>query len=149
MHVDDWVYPGCPHTGPGVAIAADGAVHVAWYTGKPGAAGVLYAKRTATSFGDPVVLLSAATLPTAHPRVAPLPDGGALVVWDVSRDGSNQLEVALVGDGRVTGHTTLRHTTGADHPEVVTLADGTGIAAWTSRQGSGDSTRIRMARITR
>ena len=43
---DDWVYPGCPHAGPSLEVDAEGAVHVAWWTGKEGAAGVYYARST-------------------------------------------------------------------------------------------------------
>lgn len=41
---DDWVYPGCPHAGPSLEVDAKGAVHVAWWTGKQGEAGVYYAR---------------------------------------------------------------------------------------------------------
>lgn len=43
---DDWVYPGCPHAGPSLEVDAKGAVHVAWWTGKEGEAGVYYARST-------------------------------------------------------------------------------------------------------
>jgi hypothetical protein len=43
---DGWVYPGCPHAGPSLEVDAKGAVHVAWWTGKEGEAGVYYAKST-------------------------------------------------------------------------------------------------------
>jgi hypothetical protein len=41
---DDWVYPGCPHAGPSLEVDAKGDVHVAWWTGKEGEAGVYYAR---------------------------------------------------------------------------------------------------------
>src|SRR5690606_11365753 len=31
VHRDGWVFPGCPHAGPSVAVTDDGRVHVAWY----------------------------------------------------------------------------------------------------------------------
>ena len=43
---DDWVYPGCPHAGPSLEVDANGVVHVAWWTGKEGEAGVYYARST-------------------------------------------------------------------------------------------------------
>ena len=46
VRADDWVYPGCPHAGPSLEVDAKGAVHVAWWTGKEGEAGVYYAKST-------------------------------------------------------------------------------------------------------
>ncbi|MGH7498584.1 MAG: sialidase family protein, partial [Gemmatimonadales bacterium] len=30
VHADEWVYPGCPHTGPAVAVDATGT-HIVWY----------------------------------------------------------------------------------------------------------------------
>jgi hypothetical protein len=41
---DDWVYPGCPHAGPSLEVDGAGGVHVAWWTGKEGEAGVYYAR---------------------------------------------------------------------------------------------------------
>ena len=41
---DDWVYPGCPHAGPSMQVDETGAVHIAWWTGKQGSAGVYYAR---------------------------------------------------------------------------------------------------------
>ena len=46
VRADDWVYPGCPHAGPSLEADAKGAVHVAWWTGKEGEAGVYYARST-------------------------------------------------------------------------------------------------------
>jgi hypothetical protein len=46
VRADDWVYPGCPHAGPSLEVDAKGAVHVAWWTGKEGEAGVYYARST-------------------------------------------------------------------------------------------------------
>jgi len=41
---DNWVYPGCPHSGPALALDQGGAPRVAWYTGRPGRAGVFLAR---------------------------------------------------------------------------------------------------------
>src|SRR5262249_22446426 len=32
VHEDGWVYPGCPHNGPGIAVGPDGQQHAVWYT---------------------------------------------------------------------------------------------------------------------
>ncbi|WP_337171043.1 redoxin domain-containing protein [Gemmatimonas aurantiaca] len=42
VHADNWIYDGCPHAGPSLAVDASKRLHVAWWTGKPGAAGVFY-----------------------------------------------------------------------------------------------------------
>jgi hypothetical protein len=149
VHADDWVYPGCPHTGPGVAVDAAGATHVAWYRGNPGAAGVFYAraKHAGAGFRPPVALLHARTLPTGHPRVAALPDGGAVVAWDVGEDGRPALHVAHISpDGRAGPSLTVPGSASADHPEVVSLGDGRAIVAWTERLE--ETPRVRLASVT-
>lgn len=147
VHEDNWVYPGCPHTGPGVAVDGAGAVHVTWFSGKPGAAGVYYARAPrAADFGAPVALLSARTLPTAHPRVAPLPDGGAVIAWDVAGDGSPALFVARVTPGRASSAVRVPGSAGADHPDLVTQDDGSVIVAWTARRGG--QAALQLARVT-
>src|SRR5207253_3830518 len=45
VHEDNWVFPGCPHSGPALSTEG-GAARVAWYSGKPGATGVFYAEST-------------------------------------------------------------------------------------------------------
>ena len=149
VHADDWVYPGCPHTGPGVAVDARGSAHVAWYTGKPGAAGVFYAKRSGTGgFGAPTALVRAATLPTAHPRLAALPDGGAVIAWDVTGDGRSVLMIArLAADGDIVWKKEVPRSGKADHPEVVAYDDGTAVVAWTDLAASAEGSRLRAVRI--
>lgn len=60
---DGWVIAACPHAGPALAVGPDGAVHIAWWTGKEGEAGVYYGRsvdrgRTFTARahrdGDPI-----------------------------------------------------------------------------------------------
>lgn len=144
VHADNWMYPGCPHTGPGLAIDSSGGTHVAWFSGVPGAAGVYYARAAATgAFETPVRLVGAITLPAAHPRVAAFPHGSAVVVWDVGPDGRPALHVAhIASGGRLVSSLSVPASGGADHPEVAALADGRVVVAWTERHG--DATAIRM-----
>jgi hypothetical protein len=144
---DRWVYPGCPHTGPALAVDARGALHVAWFTGPDGAAGVRYARRDPDGrITAARPLVSARRLPAAHPAVATWPDGRALVAWDITARGRSRLELALIrADGSVGWRRTVRHTDGADHPTVAVLADGSAAVAWT--QHHRDGTRIRVLRV--
>ena len=96
---DDWVYPGCPHAGPSLEVDAAGAVHVAWWTGKAGEAGVYYAKSTdgAKSF----VAQPIATADRARPAHVQLAVAGTRVylAWD---DGLGDMPRVLLrrsGDG--------------------------------------------------
>lgn len=41
---DDWIFPACPHAGPSLRIDETGVLHIAWWTGKEGEAGVYYAR---------------------------------------------------------------------------------------------------------
>lgn len=101
VHADDWVFDGCPHAGPAMQIDAAGHLHVAWWTGKEGAAGVYYARSDdgGQTFATPVALGVARFSRPAHVQLA-LGDSGRVVVeWDdgtvkvphvtvrVSRDG--------------------------------------------------------------
>jgi hypothetical protein len=93
-----------------------------------------------------VAVVGGAVLPTAHPRVAALPDGGALVVSDVAADGRAGLVVARVdARGRVVARGQAPESTGADHPEVVTLPDGSSLVAWTERVDGRP--RVRLVRV--
>jgi len=84
VHADNWVFDGCPHAGPSMQVDAAGNVHIAWWTGKQGAAGAFYARSTdkGATFGAPVALGAAEFSAPAHVQLA-LGDSGAVVaVWD-------------------------------------------------------------------
>ena len=90
---DDWVYPGCPHAGPSLEVDAKGEVHVAWWTGKEGEAGVYYARSAdgAKSF----VAQPIATGEKARPAHVQLAVSGqrVLVAWD---DGLGEIPRVLL-----------------------------------------------------
>lgn len=79
---DEWVFPGCPHAGPALRVDPDGVVHIAWWTGKTGEAGVWYARSTdrGRSFTAEPVAIGERSAP-AHVQLAPVA-GGAVVAWD-------------------------------------------------------------------
>ncbi|HET8712338.1 MAG TPA: hypothetical protein VFM23_01495, partial [Gemmatimonadales bacterium] len=146
---DGWVYPGCPHTGPGVTVDARGTTHVAWLTGKTNGEGVFYARRPAGgTFSEPVAIERGRM--TAHPRVAALPDGGAIVAVDPdSREFVGLLLARVSADGRVVARSKVASELGADHPDVVALPDSTVLVAWMQKEKAGDEarTRIRLIRV--
>jgi hypothetical protein len=82
VRADDWVYPGCPHAGPSLEVDAKGAVHVAWWTGKEGEAGVYYARSTddARSFAAQPIATGARARP-AHVQLAVSADN-VYLAWD-------------------------------------------------------------------
>jgi len=96
---DDWVYPGCPHAGPSLEVDAAGRVHVAWWTGKAGEAGVYYAR--STDRGESFAAQPIATAERARPAHVQLAVTGerVYVAWD---DGLGDIPRVLLrrsGDG--------------------------------------------------
>jgi hypothetical protein len=79
---DDWVYPGCPHAGPSLEVDANGGVHVAWWTGKEGEAGVYYAKSTdgAKTFASQPIATGSRARP-AHVQLA-VAGASVYLAWD-------------------------------------------------------------------
>jgi len=91
---DGWVFPGCPHAGPSLKVDASGAVHIAWWTGKAGEAGVWYARSTdgGRSWAPQPVAVGERASP-AHVQVALTGTGGVVVAWD---DGAGALPGILL-----------------------------------------------------
>jgi hypothetical protein len=117
---DGWVIDGCPHAGPSLQVDAAGRVHVAWWSGKQGAAGVFYARSDdgGRTFGAPVPIGVAEYSRPAHVQMAvtdgaapngstpnaSTPDAGPTVVlaWD---DGTVQQPRVMVRVSRDGGAT--------------------------------------------
>ena len=148
VHADEWVYPGCPHAGPAIAMDSAGVAQVAWYSGKQGAAGVYYARQTApgaSSFTEPVALVQARTLPAAHAALAPRSGGGAWIAWDVNREGRHLASLAILdGSGKLMHEVALDSLEGADHPQIVALKGGGVVVAWAR---TGQQPSVQLARI--
>jgi hypothetical protein len=103
VHADGWVFPGCPHAGPSVAVDGAGRVHVAWYTGKEGRQGLWRAvsEPGALRFGAPTALLTGAWVPPSQARVAAA-DDGVWIAWEDRRAETPTLHAARVdGAGRL------------------------------------------------
>jgi len=84
VHADDWVFDGCPHAGPSMQVDSAGTVHIAWWTGKQGAAGTFYARSAdrGATFGTPIPLGVGEFSAPAHVQLA-LGQGHTVVaVWD-------------------------------------------------------------------
>jgi hypothetical protein len=76
------VYPGCPHAGPSLEVDARGDLHIAWWTGKEGEAGVYYAR--STDGGRTFAAQPMATGERARPAHVQLAVAGqrVYVAWD-------------------------------------------------------------------
>jgi hypothetical protein len=106
-HADDWVFEGCPHAGPSMRTDGDGVLHIAWWTGKEGAAGVWYARSVdgARTFESPVALGTADFSRPAHVQLALGDSGRVAVAWD---DGTVATPRVLLRVSRDGGRTFAR-----------------------------------------
>jgi hypothetical protein len=148
VHRDDWEYPGCPHTGPAMAIDDRGVRHIAWYTGKPEGAGVFYGRIVPgdSAAAAAIPLVTGRGLQTGHGTIAALPDGGALAAFDVGEDGERAIRLSRIGaDGAVAASMTLGESAGGSYPQVIALAGGSALVAW--RQAGDGREGVRLARI--
>ena len=134
VHADDWVFHGCPHAGPAIQVDGDDHLHVAWWTGKEGAAGVYYARSDdgGTTFTAAEPLETAATSRPAHVQLALGPRGAIAVVWDDGTKAIPQIVLRVSQDGgRSFGPAAPVSVAGrvAGFP-VVALRDTTLTVAW-------------------
>ena len=121
---DGWVFPGCPHAGPSLKVGSDGVVHIAWWTGKTGEAGVYYARSEdgAVTFAPTAIATGARSNP-AHVQLALLNDSRVAVAWD---DGQSDMPEILVrvGKGSQFGRSARLSTSGVAATFPVLAADG-------------------------
>jgi hypothetical protein len=148
VHADDWSYAGCPHGGPALATGGDGVVHVAWYTGKLGQAGMYYARSSERSPApESVALITGDRMGPSHPVVAALPDGGALAAYDLTAKGERRIGLALIQtDGSISERMWIDESDGGSYPQLAVLGERSAILAWTQPAGSG--TAVRLVRVT-
>ncbi len=140
VHADGWVFDGCPHAGPSLKLDSRGRLHVAWWTGKEGAAGVWYARSDdGEHFGEPIPLGVAKHSLPAHVQLALAGDNRVIAAWDdgtvrsprvVSRistngGGSFGAQEVLSADGTVGGF-----------PVIAVRGDSLTVA-WTATPDSG------------
>jgi hypothetical protein len=148
VHPDNWEYPGCPHTGPALAVDRAGAQHVAWYTGKPDGAGMYYARIAAGDTVAPraIPLVTGTSVQTGHGTIAPLPSGGALAAFDLDEGGGRGIRLAHIdAHGSLASSHTIVGSNGGSYPQVIALGNGAALVAW--RQVGDDGPGVRLARV--
>jgi hypothetical protein len=101
VQTDGWVYDGCPHAGPSLAVDSSGALHVVFWTGKEGAAGVFHARSTdgGRTFTRPVALGAARFSQPAHAQIVAAPGGRLIAAWDDGTLRSPRIVVRVSADG--------------------------------------------------
>lgn len=150
VHLDNWVYPGCPYTGPGISIDSSGGRHVVWYIGKEGQAGVYYQRVLADHEPTqaPLPLLQARTLPSAHATVAALSGGRALAAYDMTETGDRAIGVSLIGANRtVIERRLIDQSEGGQYPQVLNTGPGSAVVAWVGKSGSRREIRLALVRF--
>ena len=145
VHEDGWVYPGCRHNGPGLAVGTDGARHVVWYTGRAGEAGLYYAKSTDAGTTSRVPLVTGSALPPVHATVTPIENGDAAVALDAATDGRRAIAVARVRAGGARPRVVpLPRSEGGSYPQIASAGQGAVVVAWTT---AGARSEVRLARV--
>jgi hypothetical protein len=140
VHADEWHVTYCPDAGPSLKVSRDGTVHIAWWTGKEGGAGVQYAqsRNGGRSFGTPVPLGVARFSRAAHVQLG-LGDGAdsSLVVaaWDDGTRKVPQIVARISRDGgRSFGEAVELSEAGRQAGYPVVALDGDSIrVAWQER----------------
>lgn len=138
IHADNWVYDGCPEAGPSLKVDRNGLVHIAWWTGKEGSAGVHYAQSNdgGKTFSAPIALGTAQFSKPAHVQLA-IDDAGQTIVaaWD---DGTVKVPEIVLRVSRDGGRTFSERQAASEPGQaasfpVVTLVGNTLNLAWTQK----------------
>lgn len=149
IHEDAWEFPGCPHSGPGLALDAQGTVHSAWYTGAPGRIGVWYARKRAdqAEFEAPLPVITGPLVGIAHPAIVVREDGSVVIAQNVSADGRRAIVLtALDASGRQLWQVEAPDSEGSTHPQLALPGDGRVVVAWTQSRDGVESVRIAQLR---
>ncbi len=142
---DGWVYPGCPHAGPSLEVDSKGGVHIAWWTGKEGEAGVYYARSddgARTFIAQPIATSDRAR--PAHVQLALAPPGGVYITWD---DGLSEMPRVLMrrsADGGLSfGPESVLSEPGvaASFPVVAVYSDSVAVA-WSQTTAAEHRARL-------
>jgi hypothetical protein len=131
---DGWAVDACPHHGPALAIAADGAYHLAWFSGAPDKAGLYYAhsRDRGHSFSKPLRLGDPGAQ-SGRPQILALGSDVSLV-WKEFDGKQSVIRTQQSRDGGRTFTqpvTLVASASASDHPQLV--SDGVRVLlSWNS-----------------
>lgn len=110
---DGWAIDACPHHGGALAIGADGARHIAWFTGAEAAPGLHYRRLDGDRAG-PAQPFGNLDAQAGHPQVA-VHSQRVVLVWREFDGRHNLIRSQQSADGgqRWTAPSTLAQTAGA------------------------------------
>ena len=134
---DGWVFDGCPHAGPSLQVDEAGRVHIAWWSGKEGAAGVWFARSTdgARTFSAPAPLGVAEFSRPAHVQLALDGSDRLVAAWDDGTLATPRIVARVSRDGgaRWSETATLSDSSRASGFPVVVAARGRMAVAWSEQ----------------
>jgi hypothetical protein len=138
VHADDWKFDACPHAGPAIATDDKGTLHVTWWTGKEGSAGVFYAQSTdgGKTFSPATPLGVATYSRPAHVQMALASNNRVIITWD---DGTKQVPQVVV---RVS------HDGGAHFSDSSILSSADRAATFPVLGIAGDSLSVAWSEIS-
>ena len=138
VHDDGWVYPGCPHAGPSVAVDSAGVLHVVWYTGATDRAGLYLAasRDGGVTFGPPQAL-NRGVAPVSHARLAPS-GAGVVVAWEDRTKPGGRVALSRCGPDGVLRFAGL--LAGEGRSPSIAAAGGAPAVAWLA----GDTVRVAL-----
>ncbi|MGE0443106.1 MAG: sialidase family protein [Gemmatimonadales bacterium] len=144
-HADDWEVSGCPDAGPSILADADGTLHLAWWTGKPGGAGVRYVRSPdgGRTWGDPVPLGVAASSAPSHVQLGRLGPDTLVAVWEDGTVPGRPVMAALLsaaGTGLGTRQMLSGPDAGGGFPTLAITA-GEVAVSWHQDAGAGAGKR--------
>jgi hypothetical protein len=139
VHSDGWRVDACPHAGASIALDADGALHVAWYTGAEERQGLWYTREApdGRSFDEPEPLQTGGWVPVSQVKLAVAQDGAVWIAWDDRRPEQPIVRVAVRERGRIR---VLDSTVAGRSPAIA--AGDRAVVAWQE----GDAARARALR---
>jgi hypothetical protein len=140
VSADDWVFDACPHAGPSLAVDAEGAVHVAWFTGAPPEPGVYRAVShdRGASFEHVTAVMTGEWVPPSQVKISMDARGTLVTGWDDRRREHPTLHVSIspAATSDVREASIMNGTSPA-----VSSAGGRTIVAWLD----GDAVRVRVS----
>lgn len=136
--VDDWQIAACPHHGPSLAIAPNGAYHVTWFTNGKARKGLFYAhsRDGGKSFSAPLVIGDPKRSPS-RPHVLAGPQGLAMA-WKEFDGEKTTVNLMTSRDDGVSWSKPLaiaETADASDHPLLVTDGRRTYLSWMTKADG--------------
>jgi hypothetical protein len=124
--VDDWAINACPHHGPSLSVAPDGAYHVTWFTNGRARKGLFYAQSTdgGQTFSAPIPIGTPSRGPS-RPYVLATSDAVWLTWKEFDGEQTTVLRMLSRDGGRSWSQPkAIAEAAGAsDHPLLVANAD--------------------------